>query len=111
VGKNCRVKAFGWVQVGGESFPKEGCPVGDLLKIMGGPSYMGLHMLRSSYTCGAVTLFGALPPSVMSLNFFNDTDEGHERGGGTVCTTTLQLVDYYDSFTRVSLFKLSQFCH
>lgn len=70
VGKNCRVKGL-WVGAGwgGEGFPKEGCPVGDLLKIMGGPSYMGLHMLGSSYTYGAVTLCGALPPSVMSPKF------------------------------------------
>jgi len=40
---------------GREGFPKEGCPVGDLLKIMGGPSYMGLHMLGSSYTLWGLT--------------------------------------------------------
>jgi hypothetical protein len=67
VGNFFRVKALGGCRLGGlESFPKEGYPVGDLLKIMGGPSYMGLHMLGSTYTCGA------LPPSVMSPSFFND---------------------------------------
>jgi hypothetical protein len=63
VGKNCRVKAFGWVQVGGggEGFPKEECLVGDLLKIMGGPSYMGLTCWEARTLVGLLHFVGPYP--------------------------------------------------
>jgi hypothetical protein len=59
----------GW---GGGGLPKRRIPCGGPSENNGGSILHEPHMLGSSYTCGAVTLCGALLPSVMSPSFFDD---------------------------------------